>query len=171
MQNTCRGGITGEIWMKFAEFVCFEATRCELEATTRNDAVRELVTSLAGAGRLREEDAEKITRAIIRRENEASTGLGKGVAVPHIKLADVSAPVAAVGLSSEGIDFKSLDEQPVYSIILLLSPDDNTDNHLKAMECIFGHLQKDRFRSFLRQADTNEYIKDLLLEADEEPSL
>jgi mannitol/fructose-specific phosphotransferase system IIA component (Ntr-type) len=120
---------------------------------------------------LPKESEEKIVRAIIRRENEASTGLGKGVAVPHVKSADVSEPVAVVGLSGQGIDFKALDEQPVYSVILLVSPDNDADSHLKAMECIFGHLQKDRFRSFLRQTDSNEYIKDLLIEADENPSL
>ena len=96
--------------------------------------------------------------------------MGKGVAVPHVKYEVVKDVVAVVGLSS-GIDFSSLDKQPVFSVILLLSPADNPDKHLQAMETIFKHLQQERFRRFLRQSQTAEQIKDLLREADENPSL
>ena len=93
------------------------------------------------------------------------------MAVPHVKHSAVAEPVAAVGLNSEGIDFKSLDEKPVYSVILLVSPSDDAEKHLKAMECIVSHLQKEQFRSFLRQADSSEYVEDLFREADENPEL
>ncbi len=157
--------------MNLADFVCFEASVCKLKVAERNAVIAELVDALHKAGRLGKDDKDKITRAIIRRENEASTGLGKAVAVPHVKHAAVKRPVAAVGLSSEGINFKALDEQPVYSVILLISPADDPESHLKAMECVFGHLQKEKFRSFLRQAGTNAEIEDLLREADENPEL
>ncbi|MHC4346746.1 MAG: PTS sugar transporter subunit IIA, partial [Planctomycetota bacterium] len=65
----------------------------------------------------------------------------------------------------------ALDKQPVYTVILLVSPADNADLHLQAMEQVFRHLQQERFRKFLRQAQTAEEIKDLLAEADENPSL
>ncbi|MHC4186380.1 MAG: HPr family phosphocarrier protein [Planctomycetota bacterium] len=103
---------------------------------------------------------------MIERENEASTGLGKGIAVPHVKHKAVKKTVAAIGQSSAGIDFSSLDKQPVYSVLLLLSPIDEPDKHLQAMENIFRHLQQDKFRRFLRQSRTLEDIKDLLQEAD-----
>jgi mannitol/fructose-specific phosphotransferase system IIA component (Ntr-type) len=114
---------------------------------------------------------QKIARAVIKRENEASTGLGKGVAVPHVKHAVVTKPIAAVGLSSEGIDFSALDKKPVYTIILLVSPVDDPGAHLKAMENIFRHLQKDKFRSFLKQASNEKEIYELMKEADQDPSL
>lgn len=157
--------------MKLADFVCFEATKIELSSTDRNRVISELVTSLDKAGRLEKGNVEKISRAIIKRENEASTGLGKGVAVPHVINAAVKEPIAVFGLSTEGIDFKSLDEQPVYSVILLISPVNESKKHLEAMECIVSHLQKDQFRNFLQQADSIEYIKDLFIEADENPQL
>ena len=72
-----------------------------------------------------------------------------------------------MGRSSGGIDFSSLDKQPVYSIILLLSPKGDSEKHLQAMEAIFKNLQKDDFRRFLRQAGTVEQIKETILEADE----
>ena len=97
--------------------------------------------------------------------------MGKGVAVPHVKHEAVKDVVAAVGQSGVGIDFSSLDKQLVYSVILLISPVDNPDRHLQAMESIFKHLQWDKFRKFLRQSQTAEEIEDLLREADENPSL
>ena len=114
---------------------------------------------------------EKIIKDMITRENEASTGMGKGMALPHVKDSCVEGVVAAVGQSSAGIDFSSLDKQPVYSVILLISPEDNPDRHLQAMEKIFRHLQQDRFRKFLRQSQSAEQIEDLLREVDENPSL
>ena len=76
-------------------------------------------------------------------------------------------PIGAIGRSSEGIEFTSLDSKPVYSVILLLSNPDNPDEHLQAMEAIFKHVQRDIFRKFLRQAETTEAIVDLITEADE----
>jgi mannitol/fructose-specific phosphotransferase system IIA component (Ntr-type) len=108
---------------------------------------------------------------VIKRENEASTGMGKGVAVPHVKHKAVKEVVAAVGLSGTGIDFFSLDKQPVYSIILLISPVDDPDQHLQAMECVFRHLQQEKFRKFLRQCRDTAQVEDLIREADEDPSL
>jgi mannitol/fructose-specific phosphotransferase system IIA component (Ntr-type) len=157
--------------MKFADFVCFEATIPELKAADRDGAIAELVSALDRAGRLAKKNCEAITKAVINRENEASTGMGKGVAVPHIKHEAAKDLVAAVGLSSAGIDFSSLDKQLAYSVILLISPADNPDRHLQAMESIFKHLQQERFRSFLRQSQTAEQIEDLLREADENPLL
>jgi mannitol/fructose-specific phosphotransferase system IIA component (Ntr-type) len=72
-----------------------------------------------------------------------------------------------IGRSSGGIDFAALDHQPVYSIFLLLSPDNQPQQHLQAMNIVFSNLQKDMFRRFLRQAATREAITDLLDEADQ----
>jgi len=157
--------------MKLADFICFEAVIPELKSDYRDGVIAELVTSLDKAGKLGRGNREEITKAVIKREKEASTGIGKGVAVPHVKHPAVKEVVAAVGQSSVGIDFAALDKQPVYSVILLLSPADSPDRHLQAMESIFKHLQKEKFRKFLRQAQNAEQIEDLLREADENPSL
>ena len=157
--------------MKFKDFVCFEAIISELEAKDRDGVIAELVSALDKAGRLGKGNREEIVKAVIKRENEASTGMGKGVAVPHVKHPAVKDVVAAIGKSSAGIDFSSLDKQLVYSVIFLISPVDNPDKHLQAMENIFKHLQQDRFRKFLMQSQTAEEIEDLLREVDENPSL
>lgn len=156
--------------MKFADFVCFEATVPALQGTDRDSVIGELVSALVGAGQLPSDSAATITAAVIKRENEASTGMGKGVAVPHVKHAAVSDVLAVIGQTGTGIDFSALDEQLVYSVILLISPVDGADRHLQAMENLFKHLQKEKFRKFLRQCQKPEAFEDLLREADENPS-
>lgn len=153
--------------MKLTDFFATESIVPELEATDRNGVIRELVASLAAAGTIAAEQVESIARIAIKRENEGSTGFGKGVAVPHVKCDGLDRIVATVGRSSKGVDFAALDRAPVYTVVLLVSPKNDPDAHLAAMEQIFRHLQRDNFRRFLRQADTKEAIIDLIKEADE----
>ncbi|MBN2455193.1 MAG: PTS sugar transporter subunit IIA [Sedimentisphaerales bacterium] len=157
--------------MRLADFVCFEAIIAELKAAERDGVITELIAQLDKAGRLGKGKREEITKAVIERENEASTGMGKGIAIPHVKHPAVKNMVAAIGKSTRGVDFFALDKQSVYSIILLVSPADEPDEHLHAMESIFRHLQSQRFRKFLRQSLTAEQIKELIIEADENPNL
>ena len=155
--------------MKIADFVCSKAILPRLEPVKRDDAIKELVAALDKAGKIGKDNTSDIAKAVIKRENEASTGIGKGVAVPHVKHKAVKKVTAAIGISATGIDFSALDKQPVYTVILLLSPVEG-DQHLQAMEAIFGHLQNDNFRKFLKQSETVEQIKELLIEADQNPS-
>lgn len=157
--------------MKFADFICFKAVIPGLRAGDRDGVIAELVSALDKAGKLGKGNREDIIKAVIRREKEASTGLGRGVAIPHVKHPVVKDVVAAIGQSSAGIDFSALDKQPVYTVILLISPVDNPDKHLQAMENMFRHLQQEKFRKFLRQCQNAEQIEDLLREADESPFL
>lgn len=156
--------------MKFVDFVCFEATVNNLQATERDAAISELISAAVKAGLVAENSKADLTNAVIERENEASTGMGKGVAIPHVKHKAVKDLVAVIGQSAGGIDFASLDKEPVYSIILVLSPTDDPDSHLKAMENIFKNLQQEKFRKFLRQSENIDQIRDLLEEVDENPA-
>jgi mannitol/fructose-specific phosphotransferase system IIA component (Ntr-type) len=155
--------------MKIADVICAKAIIPRLKAVKRDDVMRELVDILDKAGKIGKDNTAEIAKAVIKRENEASTGIGKGVAVPHIKHKAVKKAVAAVGVSATGVDFSALDKQPVYTVILLISPIEG-DQHLQAMEAIFGQLQNDNFRKFLKQSETVEQIKELLAEASQNPS-
>ncbi|HSV27280.1 MAG TPA: PTS sugar transporter subunit IIA [Sedimentisphaerales bacterium] len=152
--------------MNFSDFMCVDALVPDLKAASRDGAIAELVQALAAASVLSASACKEVTNAVIKRENEASTGLGKGVAVPHVKHKSVKKVTATIGRSSVGIDFRSLDKQPVYSIILIVSPVDSPEVHLQAMEKVFMHLQRENFRKFLRQSQTARQIQDLLNEAD-----
>ena len=153
--------------MKLMDIVVKEAIIPELSSANRDGVIGELIDVLADAGYATEEQRVEFTKAIIRRENKGSTGFGHGVAVPHIKHPDIKEMRIAIGNSPAGIDFKSLDREPVYSIVLLLSPEDQPENHLDAMEAIFSNLSQDTFRRFLRQATSAEQVLTLLNETDE----
>lgn len=152
--------------MKLREFIVSGAVVADLKAKSRDDAIRELVQSLCDAGAIETTACEDVVAALIKREKSATTGFGKGVAVPHVKHASVKKMVGTVGRSVDGLDFAALDSQPVYSIFLLLSPENQPQQHLQAMNIVFTNLQDDMFRRFLRQSDTSQKILDLLEEAD-----
>ncbi len=154
--------------MKLLDLVHPSSILPELASTERNGAIRELVQVLGDAKLIDPEAVEGIIRSIITRERtRGTTGFGKGVAVPHAKVEGLSQIVAAVGRSTGGIDFASLDGQPVHIVFLIVSPADQPDEHLRAMDLIFRHLQQEKFRKFLRQLDTQDKIYDLLKEADD----
>jgi len=153
--------------MKLSEFIVREAIIPDLSASDRDGALRELVSSLAAGGAISADAVDDIVAALIKREQNGSTGFGKGVAVPHVKHAKVKKMAGTVGRSVNGIDFAALDHQPVYSIVLLLSPENQPQQHLQAMNAVFNNLQKDTFRRFLRQSESREKIVDLLDEADQ----
>ena len=153
--------------MKLKDFIVADAITPELASADRDGVIRELVAALSGAGALPESAVDEVVAALIKREQNGSTGFGKGVAVPHVKHARVKKMAGTVGRSVNGIDFAALDHQPVYSVFLLLSPDNQPQQHLQAMNIVFSNLQKDTFRRFLRQSTTREAISDLLDEADQ----
>lgn len=153
--------------MKLSDIIAFDALVPTLQATSRDGAIEELVKSLVDAGQLPKKDANEITKTVLAREAQATTGIGKGVALPHAKIKGLKHPIGTIGCSSNGIDFSSLDSKPVYSVILLLSSPDNPDEHLQAMEAIFKHVQRDIFRKFLRQSASKEEVVELIREADE----
>jgi len=153
--------------MKLKDFIVTEAIVSELKASDRDGAIRELVQSLAKVGAITDTAAEEVVAALVNREQNGSTGFGKGVAVPHVKHPKVKKMVGTIGRSVVGLDFAALDHQPVFSVVLLLSPENQPQQHLQAMNIVFSNLQKDMFRRFLKQAATQQAISDLLDEADQ----
>jgi mannitol/fructose-specific phosphotransferase system IIA component (Ntr-type) len=152
--------------MKLRDFIVSEAVIPELKASDRDGVLHEMVSALAAAGALPESAVADVVAALVKREQNGSTGFGKGVAVPHVKHAQVSKMAGAIARSAHGIDFSALDHQPVYSVFVLLSPENEPQQHLQAMNIIFSNLQKDIFRRFLRQMQSSQAILDLLDEAD-----
>jgi len=152
--------------MKLTEFVVEQAIIPDLRARTKDEAVREMVAGLCRAGRIAGENEAAITAAIMKREELGSTGIGRGVAVPHTKHASVDSLIATVALSRDGLEFASLDGEDVYILFLLISPPDRPGDHLRGLETITRHLKNDDFCRFLRQSKTGDQVWDLLREAD-----
>lgn len=152
--------------MKLTEIVSKGAMVPALKATDRDSAIAELVDALVASGAADKGIRDELVTKVLERERRGSTGFGRGVAVPHVKHKSATRMAAAIGLSVRGIDFNSLDKQPVYSVFLLLSPEDRPEEHLQAMEAIFKNLSKDTFRRLLRQAGSVDDVRALLEEAD-----
>lgn len=153
--------------MKFADFILREAIKTEITAQDKEGVIREMVQSLLSAGGIKEDEYEGIVKAVIRREELGSTGIGRGIAVPHTKHPSVDRLVGTVAISQDGIDFDSLDCEKVYIFFLLVSPLDRPGEHLRALEHITRQLQDDTFCRFLKQSKTQEDICQLLEEADD----
>lgn len=154
--------------MKLVDLVPEDAIIADLASADRAGAIRELVAALAASGAVEPGAQEGLVKSILVRERtRGTTGFGKGVAAPHAKVAGQKQVVAAIGRSRAGIDFASLDGEPVYIVFLILSPEEKPEEHLRAMDLIFRNLQSDRFRKFLRRASTRGEIRELLSEADE----
>jgi PTS system fructose-specific IIA component/PTS system nitrogen regulatory IIA component len=115
---------------------------------------------------LREEDRDDIIRAIMKREQLGSTGIGRGIAVPHTKHPSVDRLIGTVGISVPGVEFDSLDGDRVQLFFLLISPPDRPGDHLRALEYISRQLRDDAFCKVLKQSKSAEDIQHLLEEAD-----
>ena len=133
---------------KIIDFLKEGAIVPDLKATDKESVIKELVTLLKDIGEI--SDQEKIVEIILEREKLGSTGIGQGIAVPHAKTDDVKQIVVAFGLSQKGVNFESLDEEPVYLIFLVLAPVDATGMHLKLLAKIARLLKDKVFRNSLK---------------------
>ncbi len=152
--------------MKFNDFVSVDSIRAELAANDKESVIRELVAALVEAGQINGDEQDSIVKAIMKREELGSTGIGRGVAVPHTKHPSVDRLVGTVGVSGDGVDFNSLDGEKVQLFFLLISPPDRPGDHLRALENISRQLRDDSFCRFLKQSKTANDIQLLLEEAD-----
>lgn len=147
----------GEI-MKLMDFLISDAIEPNMKSTTKSEAIKELVALLKNSGAIA--DAGPIADAILSREELGTTGIGEGIAIPHGKSDAVDRLVAAFGRSEKGIDFNSIDNQPVQLLFLLVAPKDSTGPHLMALARISRLLKNRDFRRGLIDArDKAEILK------------
>ena len=129
-------------------------------AAQRNfDAIRELATVLWQDGAM--PDQKRLLAALIRREQQASTGIGKGVAVPHIHEDGIQRQLLAVGISQVGIDFDAIDDQPVHIIALLVTPQKHQKQHMALLAALSQCLQQEEVRQRLLQATDAAEVVDI----------
>jgi mannitol/fructose-specific phosphotransferase system IIA component (Ntr-type) len=153
--------------MRIADFVIRDAIVPELTAASKEGVIREMVEHLRTAGGFKTGDPEEVVRAILKRELLGSTGIGRGVAIPHTKHNSVDRLIGTVALSKAGVSFESLDGEPVHVFVLLISPQDRPGDHLRALENVSRSLRDDGFVRALRQATTCDTVWELLQDADQ----
>ncbi len=148
--------------MRMSDFVLRDAIIPDLKATSKEGVIREMVESLLAASAYKNGDVEEVVRAIQKREMLGSTGIGRGVAIPHTKHSSVDRLIGTIAVSRTGVAFDSLDGEPVYVFVLLVSPQDRPGDHLRALENVSRSLRDDSFVGALRRARTREEIWTLL---------
>lgn len=152
--------------MRMSDFVVREAIIPELAANTKEGVIREMVAALRSAGYFKGGEPDDLVKAILKRELLGSTGIGRGVAIPHTKHNSVDRLIGTVAQSKAGVSFDSLDGEPVFVFFLLISPQDRPGDHLRALENVSRCLRDDGFVRALRQATNRDAIWELLQEGE-----
>ena len=154
--------------MNIMGFLDEHAVSTDIKAqVNKEEIIRELVGLLVRAGSIRERDVHKLVQILLKRESLGSTGIGQGVAIPHGKSDCVSKLVGAFGVSKSGVNFDSLDGEPVSLFFLLLAPEDSAGPHLKALARISRLLKDKHFRDGLRAAKDEKTLIKIIRDEDE----
>ncbi len=134
----------------------------DLQSSDKKGIIKELVDLFYKAGKVK--DREKAIEGIMEREEKSSTGLEKGVAVPHAKTLAVKKLIMAIGISKKGIDFNAIDGEKSHLFFLLLSPPDSAGPHVAALASIARLLTPSEIRENLKKALTADDIINIIRE-------
>ena len=144
--------------MKIMDFLNKNAISVNVKSQDKEGVIRELIDLLSNATEIK--NKEDLIKAVLSREALGSTGIGQGVGIPHAKSQVVKELVAAFGLSRSGVNFDSLDGEPVHIFFLLIAPEESAGPHLKALARISRMLKDKYFRDLLKKAkDENEILR------------
>ena len=124
----------------------------EMKASTRWEAIDELIEALVRSAKIGSEHREAITAVVKKRESSMSTGIGFGIGIPHASTDLIDEVVGAFGRSKKGINFDALDNQPVRLVMLFLVPQGQFQKHLHTLANIAKLLHKTEFRQSLEEA-------------------
>ncbi len=147
--------------MRLTEILKPQNIKVPLTATTKNQAIAELVQLLADNKQIT--DPKKVLDAVLEREATRTTGIGNGLAIPHGKCAGTPDLVMAIGKPAAPIDFQAIDGKPVSVIWMLTSPPDKTGPHIHALARISRLMTIDKFQQALRAATTAQQIFDAVV--------
>ena len=153
--------------MKIMDFLSEDAITVDLKSVNKNDAIKELTELLIGASEVDKKDKGKVVELLLAREALGSTAIGHNVGIPHAKVDCTKDLIGAFGLSKKGVDFDSLDGEPVYIFFLLLAPQDSAGPHLKALARISRLIKDKYFRDTLRQAKDKKDVIHIIESEDE----
>lgn len=137
----------------------------DLKSTTKNEVIDELIELLYSNGKI--SDRAEFKKVILKREEQSSTGLEEGIAIPHGKSNVVTQPSIAFGLSKSGIDYQSLDDEPSKLFFMIAVPENANDAHIETLSQLTTLLLDDEIREKLLQVKTPQEVIDILVKNEE----
>lgn len=140
----------------------------KVKATDSEGVIRELLGLLVNTTQISESVVDDLANALLEREREGSTGIGGGVAIPHIKTDLLDGVFGAIGRSEHGIDFNAVDGEPVYLFFLFFAPQDQTETHLEILKKISAMVRNKLYCQFMRNAKKKSDIHDVLKEFEDQ---
>lgn len=133
-----------------------------LNSSTKKEALDELIQCIAESPLIT--DPDEFAKGIYHREDLMSTGIGMGMAVPHVRLASIKQPVMCVGACKDGIlDYESLDNEPVKYIFMIAAGKDQHEQHLKLLSSISSLFKDEKLRKMLINAKDEKEIYEVLI--------
>lgn len=140
-----------------------ELITLEEPPTDKDATIEYLLDVVVETGRVT--DREAALSALMKREEETTTGVGKGIAIPHAQTSAIDDPSVAFCRSSAGLDFDSMDERPAHLIFMILVPEGGTDEHLGILASLSRSLMHEEVRDDLFEADTPADVQAVIEEA------
>ncbi|MDG2053772.1 MAG: PTS sugar transporter subunit IIA [Phycisphaerales bacterium] len=148
--------------MNIADLISADTIKAPLEAEDRQGVINELVDLVTSVHVSL--DGEAIKAAVWEREQQRSTGIGEGLAIPHGRIAGIDRLFMAIGRPIKPVDFEAPDQHPVELVILLLSPPDNTHDHIQALGKISRKMSDSVFRNRAYTAQDSDELHALFSE-------
>ena len=142
--------------MKIQDLLNTKVMLLDLQATTKEAAIDEMINSLVDNGVVADFDVFKA--GIMAREAQTSTGLGDGIAMPHSKNAAVKEATVLFAKSNKGVDYESLDGQPTDLFFMIAAPEGANDTHLAALAELSKYLMQDGFADRLRKVTSPDEV-------------
>lgn len=122
--------------MKFSDFIVYSAIQSDLTATSKEEAIREMFSAMSNAGVIPEMALENCISLAIKRESLGTSGIGGGCAIPTTAWPEMPHSVASIFFSQRGLDFESLDGEPVHLLFAIVKQPKNLEFHVRMMEYI-----------------------------------
>jgi len=148
----------------FASLLAREHVFADVPPGPRDDVFREILDRLVGAGAISQDDSTTVLRAVLKRERTGTTGIGRGIGIPHCKTSAVPKPLVAFARTVEPIDYGASDGDPVQSIFLVVSPPESADLHVSILRWIATFARDDYVTRVLRNTSDPDLLFDLFRE-------
>ncbi|RKY21650.1 MAG: PTS sugar transporter subunit IIA [Planctomycetota bacterium] len=152
--------------MKLSELLPTAAIRLDMEGKDKWELISELTDTLVTSGQVEAGSRDAVHDALVARERSMSTGMEKGIAIPHASAPEVEETVVALGIARGGLDFEAIDGQPTHLVFLLVNPANRTKTHIRTLAELARLTSSPELREALREATSADEALDRIRSAE-----